>query len=224
MVDILRQGGFLMWLIVLGGAAALTVFLERYFHLHRARIKTDDFLRGITNILRRGNLAEAISISEETPGPAARLVQAALLHREADRALLVQQVDDAALVELARLERRVNLLAVLAQTAPLLGVLGTTLGMIQAFADIQQHAPLVQIGDLAASLWRALLTTAAGLVVAIVSYLGYTLLTDKVDAIAVDMERAAGEILAFLSQPPAPRLADAGTTPTGGPPAGGARP
>jgi biopolymer transport protein ExbB len=80
-----------------------------------------------------------------------------------------------------------------------LGVLGTVLGMIQTVMAIQQKAPLVQIGDLAAGLWQALLTTAAGLVVAMFSYIAYNLLVSKVDVIALDMEWAAGEILAFFA-------------------------
>ena len=80
-----------------------------------------------------------------------------------------------------------------------MGVLGTVLGMIQTVLVIQQKAPLVQVGDLAAGLWQALLTTAAGLVVAMFSYIGYNLLVSKVDVIALDMEWAAGEILAFFA-------------------------
>ena len=199
MFTLIQQGGLVMWVILAGGAIALVVFLERFFHVHRAKIKTDDFLRGICNILRRGNVNEAISICDDTPGPAAYIVRAAILHYDRNREVIAQAIDDAALTEIARMERRFGVLATIAQIAPLMGVLGTVLGMIQTVLAIQQKAPLVQVGDLATGLWQALLTTAAGLVVAIFSYIGYNLLVSKVDVITLDMERAAGEILAFFA-------------------------
>jgi len=199
MFTLVQQGGLVMWVLLTGGTIALVVFLERFFHIHRANIKTDDFLKGICNILRRGNINEAISICDDTPGPVAYIVRAAILHHDRNRAVIAQAIDDAALTEIARMERRFGVLATIAQLAPLMGVLGTVLGMIQTVLAIQQKAPLVQIGDLATGLWQALLTTAAGLVVAIFSYIGYNLLVSKVDVITLDMERAAGEILAFFA-------------------------
>ena len=199
MFTLIQQGGLVMWVILAGGAIALVVFLERFFHVHRAKIKTDDFLKGICNILRRGNINEAVSICDDTPGPAAYIVRAAILHHDRNRAEIAQAIDDAALTEIARMERRFGVLATIAQIAPLMGVLGTVLGMIQTFLAIQQKAPLAQVGDLATGIWQALLTTAAGLVVAMFSYIGYNLLVSKVDVIALDMEWAAGEILAFFT-------------------------
>ncbi|MBI2441652.1 MAG: MotA/TolQ/ExbB proton channel family protein [Lentisphaerae bacterium] len=199
MFTLVQQGGLITWVLLAGGAVALVVFLERFFHVHRARIKTDDFLKGICNILRRGNVAEALSICDDTPGPTAHLVRTAIVQREKPREVIERAIDAAALTEIARMEKNLGLLATIAQVAPFLGVLGTVLGMIQVAITIQQKAPLVQIGDMAAGLWPALLATAAGLVVAMFSYGGYNLLISKVDAIALDMERSAGEILGFLT-------------------------
>lgn len=199
MLTLIQQGGLIMWVILAGGFIALVVFLERFLHVHRAKIKTDDFLKGICNILRRGNVNEAVSICDDTPGPVAYIVRAAILHHDRNRETIAQAIDDAALTEIARMERRFGVLASVAQLAPLLGVLGTVIGMMRTVLAIQQKAPLIQIGDLAGGLWQALLTTAAGLVVAMISYLCYNLLVSKVDIVALDMERAAGEILAFFT-------------------------
>ena len=199
MYTLIQEGGLVMWIILAGGGIALFVFLERFFHVHRAKIKTDDFLKGICNILRHGNINEAISICDDTPGPAACIVRNAILHSDQSREVIAQTIDAVALTEIARMERRFGVLATIAQIAPLMGVLGTVLGMIQTLLVIQQKAPLVQIGDLAGGIWQALLTTAAGLVVAMFSYIGYNLLVSKVDVIALDMEWAAGEICAFFS-------------------------
>lgn len=199
MFTLMHQGGAVMWLILAAGIAGLAVFLERLFHVHRAKIKADDFLRGVCNILRRKNIDEATTICAETPGPVAYLIRAAILHRDQGRDRLERAIDDAALNEIARLERRVGVLATVGHLAPLLGLLGTVLGMIHAFIGIQERGPLVHTGDIAAGIWQALLTTAAGLMVGILSYAGYNLIVAKMDAIVLDMERAAGEMLAFFT-------------------------
>ncbi len=204
MLSLMHLGGILMWPILIGGVIALAVFLNRFLHLHRARIRTDDFLKGIFNILARGNTAEAISICDDTPGPVAHLVRTALQRRDQSEAVLARAVDSAALAELARLERGFGLLATVARVAPILGVFGTVAGMIRTLLVIQRQSPLVQVGDLAAGIWQALLTTAAGLALALLAWIAYNLLAAKIQAIASDMERAAGDLLAFLAAPPPP--------------------
>ncbi len=200
MFSLLQTGGWVMGVILGCGALAVFVFLERFLHIHRARIKTDDFLKGICNILRRGNIEEALTICDETPGPAAHLVQTAIrLRAEPDPAAMGRAIDTAALAELGRLERRLGILATLAQVAPFLGILGTVLGMIQAFLAIQRKAPLIQISDLSGGLWQALLTTAAGLVLALFCTVAYNLLATKIQAVSLDMETASNEILDFFA-------------------------
>ena len=84
MFEIVQQGGPILWLIAIMGVASFVVFLERGVHLHRARIKTTDFLKGICTNLGRNNQQEAIAICEETPGPVAHIVKTAISHRDAD--------------------------------------------------------------------------------------------------------------------------------------------
>lgn len=199
MFTLLQQGGWILWAIIVAGVVASVVFLERAFHVHRAKIKTDDFLKGVCNILRRGNIPEALSICEETPGPVARMVRSAIMYRGKDSEMIERAMKDAGLIELSRMERSFAVLATVALTAPLLGLLGTVFGMIQTFLVIQQKAPLVHSGDLAGGMWRALITTAAGLIVAIGSYVGYNLLVGKVNAIALDMERSLGDMMGFFT-------------------------
>ncbi len=201
---LIQQGGAVMWLIIGGGIIAMLVFLERLFYVHRAKIKADDFVKGICNILQKKNINEALSICEETPGPVPRLVRAAIQNRNQERHLIEQAIDNTALTEIALLERRFGVLATVAQLAPLFGILGTVIGMIHAYMAIEQVAPLIHPGHIAGGVWQALLTTAAGLGVAILSYAGYNLLVVKMDAIVLDMERSAGEIVGFFSSVTAP--------------------
>ena len=201
MLNWIHSGGAIMWLILAGGFIALTIFLERFLHLHRAQIKVDDFLNGITTNLKRGNDLEAIAICDQTPGPCAHLVRTAILNRNEKTETLIRAVQQAGIQETPRLERHTNLLITLAQVLPMLGLLGTVLGLLTMLVTLQQGSPLAEIGDLAGGLWSALITTAAGLITGIPAYAGYHFLISRVEAIALDMEQISGEIIHFLTRP-----------------------
>jgi len=199
MFSLLKIGGPVLWICLACGLVAFVVFIERSLHLHRARIKSEDFLKGIFNILKRGNDREAVTICEETPGPVAYIVKTAILHRQDTKAAIQEAVENAGLSEVSRMERRLVVIATVAQIAPLLGLLGTVLGMIDMLFVIQQQAPLIQSADVALPLMRALAATAAGLTVAIPCYVAFNMLVVKIDRIVFDMERAKSEVVAFLA-------------------------
>jgi len=202
MIELLRQGGLIAWIIMGCGVTALLLFLERLLHLHRARIKSEDFIAGICNNLRRGNVNEATAICDDTPGPVAVIVRAAILNRNADKETIRTAVENAGRIEIARMERRLSILAVVAQTAPIFGLLGTVLGLMESLQAMKAAAPLVQPVDVMGGLMRALGTTAVGLSVAAPCYIAFTFLVGKVEKIVIDMEHAAADIIAFLSGTP----------------------
>lgn len=189
-----------MWVIVMIGTSAAIIFLQRLFHLHRAQIKTTDFIRGIFNIVSRGNIVEAVSQCEETPGPVAQMVRMAILEREQGSERVRQVMKEVGLAEIPRLERNLSLLKTLGQIAPLAGLLGTVLGMMQVLASAALQAPQVYAGDLDVGLWQALLTTAAGLAAGIAIHAGHNLLVSRVESILIDMERVFGEVMMMVTQ------------------------
>jgi biopolymer transport protein ExbB len=197
-LDILKLGGVVIWVILAIGILALGVFIERSFKLHVARIRADDFVSGVINILRRNNIKEAITICEDTTGPVAHIVRTAIMHRNADKDDLIRILEDASQAEISRMERRLVVIATIAQVAPMLGLLGTVLGLLDGFLVMRASAPLVQSVHFTDSMLKALTTTAAGLIVAIPCYAAYNLLVIKIDRIVLDMERARSAMLAFL--------------------------
>lgn len=201
MLEVFLKGGLVMWVIFGASVIAIMIFLERLFHLHRAQINSADFLEGIYNVLRRRNVVEAVSICEDTPGPVAHITRAAILNGDKDRAQIQHAIEGAGLAEIPRLERNVALLATIAHIVPLLGLLGTILGLMEALWAIHTKAPLIYAGDLAGGMWQALITSAAGLTVAIPAYAGYNFLLHRLESILLDMERTSVEILNFLSKP-----------------------
>ena len=199
MLTLLIKGGPLMWVILLVAIVAVAVFLERFFHYHRAHIHTDDFINGILNSLKRDNIVEAVDTCEDTPGPVARVVKAAVINHDRTRDEIRETVLDAARTEVGRLERRLPILVTIAQVTPLIGFLGTVTGMIRIFMVIEK-TQLASPGQLAGGIWEALLPPAFGLIVAIPSYVAYNYLVSRVQNLVVDMERAANEILAYFAR------------------------
>jgi len=195
----LSQGGWMIWVIVLASAIAIVVFIERVLHYHRAQINSMEFLNGVRNVLKRDNVVEAISICDATPGPVARLVKVAILNRDKGREGMRESLEEAGLDEVPPLEDKLNLLATIAQIAPLLGLLGTVLGFIKIFSVLQSQVRVPTMQDLSGGVWQALICTAAGLAVSIPCYAAYNYLVSRVNAIVLDMEKAATEITNILA-------------------------
>ena len=203
MPTLLANGGPVMWLILIAAATAGVVFVERALYCHRSQINAAEFLNGVRTVVKRGNVVEAISICDATPGPVARLVKAAILHREQGRERVREAVEEAGLTEVPRLEEKLNLLATIAQIAPLLGLFGTVVGFIQVFMYLQSEGLYANISgehSLAKGVWQSLICAAAGLAVAIPAHAGYNYLVSRVNKIVLDMERAAAEIVNIVTE------------------------
>ncbi len=196
----LAQGGAMIWLILLAGAVALAVFIERVLHCHRAQINAAEFLNGVRTVLKRDNIVEAISICDATPGPVPRLVKIAILNREKGRDRVREAVEEAGRAEVPLLEEKMNLLATLAQMAPLLGLLGTLIGFLEVFHQIQASGLYAHFGMLAGGIQRALICAATGIAVAIPAHAGYNYLLSRINKIVLDMERAASDIVNIVTE------------------------
>jgi biopolymer transport protein ExbB len=185
--------------IVATSAVALAVFLERLLQYHRDQINSTEFLNGVRNILKRDNIVEALAICDATPGPVPRLVKTAILNRDKGREAVREALEDAGAWEVPRLEEKLNLLATIAQIAPLLGLLGTVLGFVTVFRALQDAGLNAHVEQLASGIWQALNCTAAGLAVSIPSYAGYNYLVGRVNTIVLDMEQVSSEILNIVT-------------------------
>lgn len=200
--SLLFKGGPMLWVILFASAAAIVVFIERALHCHRAQINSTEFLNGVRTVLKRDNVVEALSICDATPGPVARLVKTAILNRDYGRDRVRESLEEAGLVEVPRLEEKLNLLATIAQLAPLLGLLGTVLGFIHIFDKMEVAGLNANVGMLSRGVWEALICTAAGLAVSIPAHAGYNYLVSRVNDIVLDMEKAATEIVNIVTEEP----------------------
>ena len=200
MANLLVYGGSMLWVILLTGAVGIVVFIERYLHCHRSQINSTEFLNGVRTVLKRDNVVEALSICDATPGPVSRLVKTAILNRDQGRERVREAIEEAGLIEVPRLEEKLNLLATIAQLAPLLGLLGTVFGFMHVFMQIEDAGLNAHVKLLSQGVWQAMTCAAAGLAVAIPMHAAYNYLVSRVNAIVLDMERAATEIVKIVTE------------------------
>ncbi len=213
-LQMIFNGGPIMIAIAGCSLVAAFIFLEKWFQFHRAQVNVRELVNGLINALRRDGMIEAITLCDHTPGPVARLLTAAIQAYQNDDDVR-GSMEDASIIELPRLESHLNILATIAYIAPLLGLLGTVVGMADAFQAIQAKQGIsLSLADLSSGIYTALATTAAGLCVAIPSHIAYNYLVSKVNAFCVDMEKASSEILYFFNHHKRARQTDdvAGTS------------
>jgi len=202
MWEFIVKGGPIMGLIILCSVVAFAVFLERMWYLRNAKIDTGKFMENIANKVKANKVMEALDMCNVTKGPIARILKAGIMKYDRNRQDIKGAIEDAGIHEVPLLERNLGVLATIAHIAPLLGLLGTVVGMLKAFQVIEQKAMSmvpVNPGDLAGGIWEALITTVAGLSIAIPTYVVYNYLVSRVDNFVVDMEKSATELVNVLS-------------------------
>jgi biopolymer transport protein ExbB len=195
LVTYFQQGGVVMWPLLVFSILTVTFIVERAVALRRAKINVNEFLSKIRKaLLVNRDVREAIKICEANPGPVGSVVKAALLRYGHPREEIEKNIESAAVFESARLERGLMVLSTSANLSPMLGFLGTVTGMIKSFATLAQ-AGLSNPGAVAAGISEALITTAAGLFIAIPAQLGYNYFMSQINSFLRDIETASNMLL-----------------------------
>ncbi len=189
-----------MWLILLCSVVSVAIFTERVLYYHRATIDLGEFLQGLANLIRNRNLAEARAECQATLVPVTRVIHATLVRHYLPRNELREIAQEAGQLEVRRLERNLGLLVAIAYICPLIGLLGTVTGLIQAFVQLSANNGYATLADVSGGIYESLLTTAAGLVVTIPTILGYCYLSARLNSLIRDMERAGIEVINLLSE------------------------
>lgn len=197
-LSLFKQGGPIMWPLLLISVLGFVFFIERTLFLHQGQIQVRNFVDGIQNLLAKGRVAEALAVCEETPGPIPNIVKSALLHYEQPLERIRGAVQSAALIEIPILERRVGTIAAIARIAPILGLLGTVLAGYGAFFQFQNEGVYADPAEFAGDLGRALLTTIAGLAIAAMAHLAHHFLHGRLRAVVHDMESVGHDLLQWI--------------------------
>ena len=198
MFNIMIKGGVLMWPILLCSIISLAIILERLYRFHRIRINIPEFFSSIRELLRKGKINEAQDLCQDTRAPIARILACGIRNHRKDVRVQEKSISRVGSWEVRGLEKHLRGLAIIGNIAPLIGLLGTVVGMIKAFAKIQELGGRVDASVLAGGIWEALLTTAAGLTVAIPTLVAYHYFEGKIDNMSCWMREVASELLEFL--------------------------
>lgn len=195
LLSIFLKGGFIMWPILLCSIIGLTIIIDRYIVLRRSKINVPAFMVRIRGLLKKKDIAGAVSYCMEDKSPVANIIRKGLKKYHLGHERVKEAIENAGTQEIGKLEKGLSFLATIAGIAPLIGFLGTVTGMITAFMTIQDLAGAANPSDLAGGIWEALITTAFGLIVGIPALAFYNHFVNGVKKLVVDIETVANDVI-----------------------------
>ncbi|MEX0893579.1 MAG: MotA/TolQ/ExbB proton channel family protein [Gemmatimonadota bacterium] len=192
-----NDGGWMMYFLGATALLGLVVIIWKLFDLTAKSARTTKFLRQVDDLIAKGKIDEALKVSRESNSPAGRILAAGLERRNEGTERVMKAIENVGLIEMASLERGLVWLATVSNVAPLLGFLGTVIGMIVAFQNIEL-AGEVEATLVAGGIKVALITTATGLVIAIPVNIAHNYFVSKIDRMVIDMEESAQKMVDAL--------------------------
>ncbi|HBR15461.1 MAG TPA: MotA/TolQ/ExbB proton channel family protein [Candidatus Omnitrophica bacterium] len=196
--SLIKTGGPIMAPILLCSLLALGIAIEKFIHFSAIKTNVVDLKKRIFDLIKSNRIKEAVEVCDLDRSPVAQILKAGLIKFGSSREEIKENMEDVSLFEIPKLENRLNALATIAHITPLLGLLGTVTGMTTSFHTIQVRAASlnpVTPGDLAGGIGEALITTVAGLMVAIPTFVTYNYCVSRINRFVLDMERAATELV-----------------------------
>lgn len=195
MWDMIVKGGWLMIPIFILSVIAIYIICERFTVIRKASRNSEAFTEKVIGYLQNGNKTAALQECNKEDSPLSHMLQKGIHHSHIPTAELRISMENTANKEIGALEKGLPALATIAGMAPMIGFLGTVVGMVQAFYDMSQAGNNINITLLSRGIYTAMITTVAGLIVGIIAYLAYNALVSRIDRIASDMENASSEFI-----------------------------
>lgn len=189
----------ILWIIAGCSLVSFTIFIERLLHLKKASLDTNQFLLSIRDCVKEGHLVEAIVLCEKKKASVSNIIKAGLLKHNREREVIERAMETAGLIEINDLEKNGKILSMIATICPLIGLLGTVLGFIQAFSEMRASGLVdISAARLGGAMEYALVTTAAGLAVAIPTVLAYNYIVSRIETFVLEMQTTSFEVLDLL--------------------------
>ncbi|MDC7125238.1 MAG: MotA/TolQ/ExbB proton channel family protein [Spirochaetales bacterium] len=198
MLNLIEKGGVIMIVIIALSVIAAVIIIERMLFFRRIKSDEQKIIANIRGALEQNHFYEAIAICESDPSPVSNLMKVGIEHRFYSQAEIKDAIMSAANLEIPRLEKYLSLLGTIAHITPLLGLLGTVTGNIEAFGVLGQSGSLGDPSRLASGISEALLTTAAGLIVSIPATVFYNQLVQRVNHMILRMENSVNDLVLLL--------------------------
>lgn len=203
LIQMASKGGWLMIVLVLLSIAAIYIFGKKWWMISRANKIDKNFMRDIRDYIHEGKIKSAAMLCQRYDSPIARLVEKGIERIGRPLGDIQTSVENTGNVEVARLERGLPFLATIAGGAPMIGFLGTVIGMVQAFFDMANAGNNIDITLLSNGIYTAMITTVGGLIVGILAYFGYNYLTSRISDLVFRMESATIDFMDLLHEPAA---------------------
>ncbi len=200
-IDLAIKGGFMMIPIILSSFVAIYIFVERVLTINKANQSPDAFMGRIKEMVLRGDINAAKLLCSQFNSPIARMIEKGVSRIGSPLKTIEASIENVAKLELFKLEKNLSILATIAGAAPMMGFLGTVIGMVQAFIAIAQEEGSVSPKLLSSGIYTAMITTVAGLIVGILAYLAYNYLVTRVSKVVHKMEYSAIEFVDLLQEP-----------------------
>lgn len=200
-LELYMKGGMIMHPIVILSLIAVYIFIERYLTITKASKIDKNFMNQIRDLVTTGKIDSAKDLCEKTDNPMARLVQKGISKLGKSLQNIDVSIENVGQLEIYKLEKSVAVLATIAGVAPMLGFLGTVLGMVDSFYAMSMAGNNITPGLLADGIYTALLTTVAGLLVGIPAYVGYNMLVTLIEQVIYKMEATTMEFIDIIQEP-----------------------
>jgi biopolymer transport protein ExbB len=199
--DLAFQGGWIMAILGILCIIALYIFIERYLAIRKASLEDEHFMDNIRDFIHSGKMDSALAVCRKNESPIARMIEKGLIRIGRPLNDINTAIENVGKLEIARLEKNIAALATIAGAAPMLGFMGTVIGMIVSFYDLSMSADNINIALLSNGIYQALVTTVAGLIVGIFALVFYNILVSKVEKLVIMMEARASEFMDLLHEP-----------------------
>lgn len=202
LIDVIIDGGWAMIPLGILLIAAIYIFFERYLTVRKANADSEDFMKQVRAYVSKGNLEGAKGLCESRNDPFARMIHKGISRLGTGSIQDIENsIETVGKLEIIRLERRLPMLATIAGAGPMIGFMGTVLGMIDAFNQIVRTGGSASAQDLASGISTAMITTASGLIVGVLAYLAYNSLVAMVNKVVFKLELTASDFLDLLQEP-----------------------
>ena len=201
LISMAAKGGWLMLVLLLLSIVAIYIFGNKWWRIYKAGQIDKNFMNNIHELIHEGKIKSAVELCRKYDSPVARLVEKGIERIGRPLSDIQTAVENMGNVEVARLEKGLPMLATIAGGAPMIGFLGTVMGMVQAFFNMSQAGNNIDITLLSGGIYTAMVTTVGGLIVGIIAYFGYNYLTSRISNLVFKMENTTIEFMDMLHEP-----------------------
>ena len=200
-LDLAMKGGWVLAILVILSIITVYIFVERFLTIGKASKEDKNFMNSIRDFIHEGRIDAAKTLAKNNDTPISRMIGKGLSRIGKNLSDINTAIENSGKLEVARLEKNVSALATISGAAPMLGFLGTVMGMIRVFYDMSMAGNNIDIALLSNGMFQAMVTTVAGLIVGIMAYVAYNVIISKIEALVLKLEVNATEFMDVLHEP-----------------------